>query len=695
MKLRLLPTVMLALLPMADCAPELLQALEQLEAHATSEQGKQRQLRLRLQASLVALREGAPVDKRDEQGYTALMLAALAGEADCFRMLHGRGASTALQAPGGVTFTMLAAQGGNENIFHTVLAGRSIPARAADAAGVTLFQHACMGGNMRICNAILHAGGNAYVPDSYGRTSLMYAAIGGNTTIFYELLHRGGNPRHVARDGMTLLHAAARGGSCSIVQTALNIGFSPNDADSAGKTPLMEAAQRGPTENVALMLAWGADPSLRDHKGVTAAMYAAASGQAQSYDMLGGSPPHARDAQGRTSLLYAIRGGNARLVRRMLDDGADPTVQNGAPLRLAKACGRTDVTLEVAARIPGIERETINNLPIHSLEGAIYFTQFLATHCTFESDRMRAATLAAQLVEARSKGNALSQPDDSKQGNTPLQNAVLGQFHGLANFLLAAGADVNARSRAGSTALMTAVQAHSPDMVRQLLEAGADVNAMTPHGITALKLAAAAPWVEVFELLLEHGADPELNCPGGTSTLDYARAAGPEGRPIVKRLTGTLCMPSDINAAITALRDAMRADDRESFEALLTAWPDANATADADGRTLLMHALLDRVPEHFLTTLLQRGADPNATDKAGRMPLHYVSTPRQRRLLIEHGAIPCQDTQAVHFCTAARRARTPAAKVSKIASVPSQSTQASVTLTPYFSGRSVHFWLPE
>ncbi len=639
MRFRSLPFLLLALLPVADCAPLLPQALERLEAKVATDSGRRHKLRLRLLASLVALQRGAPLDQRDEQGYTALMLAAQAGEEELFRLLLEGGAATSLQAPGGVSLTMLAAEGGNEVIFKAVLAGRSIPALAADSAGVTLFQHACMGGNLRICSAILHAGGNAYTMDRYGRTSLMYAAMGGNESIFYELLNRGGELHRVGRDGMTLLHAAARGGSAALVRTALDIGYSPNAADGAGNTPLMEAARQGPDEVVALMLAYGADPACRDRKGATAAMYAASAGHSRAYGLLGGSPHDAPDALGRTPLLYAICGGDVLLVRRMLDEGADPTVLNGTALRFAKACGHTDIALEVAARLPGTSRESINSIPIHSLEGAIYFTQFLAGRCSFEADRDRAAALFVQLCQARDLGTDLMRPDDSPGGNTPLQNAVLGQFRELAAFLLRAGADIDARSKAGTTALMTAVEANAPDMVRLLLDAGADVNAMTAHGVTAIKLAAAAGWVEMFELLLARGADPALNCPGGTSTLDYARAAGPEGRAIVKRLSGALRLPGDGGSAFAALLDAMRSDDMESFEAILDAWPDANA-ADAQGRTLLMHALLERVPERFLSALLQRGADPNASDKAGLLPLHYVSTPRQRRILIEGGAIP-------------------------------------------------------
>ncbi len=631
--------LLLALLPLSAAEPALPQVMEQLEMRLASAPDRQHRLRLRLLASLTAISEGESVNRRDERGYTALMLAAQAGEAQAFHLLLERGADSLLPAPGGVTLTMLAAQGGNEEIFRSVLAGRSIPARATDQQGTTLFQHACMGGNLRICSAILHAGGNAFTRDRFDHTSLMYAAMGGNESLFYELINRGAELHRVGRDGMTLLHAAARGGSAALVRTALDIGISPNAADGRGNTPLMEAARCGPDEAVALMLARGGDPTRRDRAGATAAMYAAASGHTRAYDMLGGSAHEAPDAQGRTPLLYAISGGDVQLVRRMLREGADPTVLQGAPLRFAKAAGRMDVTLEVAAHIPGMSPEAIKSLPIHSTEGAICFTRFLATRCNDAGDRELAATLLRQLMQARELGSPPDAIGGDSTGRTPLQNAVRGQFTALMNFLLAAGADVNAPSRSGRTALMEAVECHDEAVVQQLLAAGADVNAMSADGLTALKLAAAAGWTEMFELLINRGADPELNCPGGPSTLDCARAAGPEGRAMVKRLIGPAALPRDAASAYTALLEAMRGDDREQFDALLLAWPDANA-ADEQGRTLLMMALLDRVPEYYISTLLQRGADPNAADKSGQLPLHYVSTPRQRRLLIEAGAIP-------------------------------------------------------
>lgn len=72
--------------------------------------------------------------------------------------------------------------------------------------------------------------------------------------------------------------------------------------------------------------------------------------------------------------------------------------------------------------------------------------------------------------------------------------------------LLAAGADVNVKTKTGSTALTTAASSESIRAVRLLLQAGADVNAKDMWGYTALGRAKAAKNQEIVQLLLESGA---------------------------------------------------------------------------------------------------------------------------------------------------------------------------------------------
>ncbi|HOW54564.1 MAG TPA: ankyrin repeat domain-containing protein, partial [Syntrophorhabdaceae bacterium] len=59
-------------------------------------------------------------------------------------------------------------------------------------------------------------------------------------------------------------------------------------------------------------------------------------------------------------------------------------------------------------------------------------------------------------------------------------------------FLIASGADVNARDSSGWTALMAASQAGRTEAVRALIEAKADVNAGDEPGVTVLMAASSS-----------------------------------------------------------------------------------------------------------------------------------------------------------------------------------------------------------
>lgn len=69
--------------------------------------------------------------------------------------------------------------------------------------------------------------------------------------------------------------------------------------------------------------------------------------------------------------------------------------------------------------------------------------------------------------------------------------------------LIAAGADVNAKTNDGKTALMKAASRQDIETVKILIAAGADVNVKTEDGQTALSRAKSA---NIAELLRKAGA---------------------------------------------------------------------------------------------------------------------------------------------------------------------------------------------
>ena len=89
-------------------------------------------------------------------------------------------------------------------------------------------------------------------------------------------------------------------------------------------------------------------------------------------------------------------------------------------------------------------------------------------------------------------------------GESPLLYAV---DQGIAERLLAAGAEVDARDVRGGTALMGAVMLGDREMVDLLLDHGADAKAIDSVGRSAMLYAAVFHFTDIQERLLEAGAD--------------------------------------------------------------------------------------------------------------------------------------------------------------------------------------------
>jgi ankyrin repeat protein len=136
-------------------------------------------------------------------------------------------------------------------------------------------------------------------------------------------------------------------------------------------------------------------------------------------------------------------------------------------------------------------------------------------------------------------------------GDSPLIGAAATCHADVVKALIAAGADVNGRSRDpafkmndGNTPLMAAsgsAEDGCPEVAKLLIASGADVNAHTPDGLTALDDAANEGRLTTSQLLLAAGADVNTPGPGGMTPLSFASGdppagASPQGRTAVAHL---------------------------------------------------------------------------------------------------------------------------------------------------------------
>lgn len=221
--------------------------------------------------------------------------------------------------------------------------------------------------------------------------------------------------------------------------------------------------------------------------------------------------------------------------------------------------------------------------------------------------------LARRLIRAGAIVNAATRLD----AYTPLLIAATNGHAELIDVLLQAGADPKSATANGTTGLMFAAASGSVEAVKLLLDRGTDPRAKEHgRGETALMFAAAFNRPAVVTVLMQRGADPSA----ATTVVDLSKIDAP--RPVLnadrqdtsRELVGT-------HGGMTALLFAARQGNVEAVEALLDAGADINQISSGDRTSPL---LISTINGHFdlAKLLLNRGADPNLTSRAGAAPLY-------------------------------------------------------------------------
>lgn len=199
---------------------------------------------------------------------------------------------------------------------------------------------------------------------------------------------------------------------------------------------------------------------------------------------------NASTPQGETPLSIAARVGDAELAEWLIARGADVSVESGTGLSALHAATY------------GGHRDVADVLLSHGVEPDLYVAAGMGM----------TETLAELLVTLRPPD-----PDDVAWLTDPLHVAARNGQDEAMQMLLAAGADVNAKSDNGLTALLEAASHGHVETARTLLAAGAEVDATEDARCTSLHFAAERGDETMARLLLDAGADPNArNFSGGT-----------------------------------------------------------------------------------------------------------------------------------------------------------------------------------
>ncbi len=452
---------------------------------------------------------------------------------------------------------------------------------APDSKGETLLQSAAAKGNLAVVKLLLDNGAAVDGLQQPGLTALHFAAGNGHKAIVDLLVAKGAKPGAQTGGGVTALHLAARKGYESVAKALLAAGAPVNAKTTAsevrdypvtalpyrlttvGQTPLHLAAAAGYAGLVESLLAKGAEVNLVDEAGRTPLSYAVDKHYLPVVQLLVTAHANPNAGSSHLPLTLAAFYGDMPALKLLLANGADPNLStklnadyynrvygltsvggNATPLTAAVSQKHPDAVAELIQAKADPNGSTADGYPL--------IFSALSDHPTLKAllegganpnllDReARSPLLSAVMMQGGQPAvelllghKAHVNVGRAGYGWTPLHEAANRGNKAIAELLLKAGADVNARDRGGSTPLYRAVANKHLETAEFLLTNHADPNAKDNSGQTPLHDAVLNRTQDLAELLLANKADPNERDNKGCTPLDLAKSqsqpVGPGG----------------------------------------------------------------------------------------------------------------------------------------------------------------------
>ncbi|KYN04118.1 hypothetical protein ALC62_04883 [Cyphomyrmex costatus] len=358
------------------------------------------------------------VDDRDENGSTALILAATKGKIHFVRELINHGADVNAEDADNWTALLCAAKEGHTEICLELLEhGANLEHR--DMGGWTALMWATYKGKSATVTMLLGRGADVNAHGNFHISSLVWAAGRGYIDIVKDLIAHGAKVNVGDKYGTTALIWASRKGNIEIVDNLLKAGANVDTAGMYSWTALVVATLGNHVEVVSLLLEHKPNVNALDKDGCTALAIACREGHHEIANALlnAGAYVNIQDRAGDTNLIHAVKGGHRGVVESLLKKYADVDI-----------AGKDKKTATYIAVEKG-------NIPILKL-----------------------------LLNAN--------PDleiATKDGDTPLLRAVRSRNAEIVQLLLDKKAKVSATDKKGDTVLHIAMRARSKAIVEILL----------------------------------------------------------------------------------------------------------------------------------------------------------------------------------------------------------------------------------
>ncbi|CAB0044581.1 unnamed protein product, partial [Trichogramma brassicae] len=228
------------------------------------------------------LSHGAQIDVADHKGNTALSVAADQWPdyacAEVLKLLLQHGANVNCRDSNGKT-PLLEAVNSNYQDLCELLIDYGANVNCRDFDGLTPLLVAASYNRPELCELLIDCGADVKQCDVLGRDALWFATKRGRFSCVVTLLRHGAPWYRVyGYQGPCLLSIAALEGYHQIVNLYLRQGLDAHRKDDAGMTPLHYAAQGGYRKACESLLAWGADIDAKDDYRMTPLILAAKGG---------------------------------------------------------------------------------------------------------------------------------------------------------------------------------------------------------------------------------------------------------------------------------------------------------------------------------------------------------------------------------------------------------------------------------